>query len=94
MSNNDIGKDWIIAIANSATNGAKIYRFRGTDDEVKERLLELLHQDKKNDEETFDYGTENVESIDVTGKGYNAYAIYSEYHIDYAAKCWCDVDFV
>lgn len=94
MSNNDIGKDWIIAIANSAVNGVIICRFRGTDDEVKEKLLELLNQDKENDEEAFDYGTEDIESIDITGKEYNAYAIYSEYHIDYTAKCWCDVDFV
>lgn len=96
---NNIGEDWLIAVSGSATDGIDIYRFRGTDKEVKKKLLELLRRDKKadreeHDESTFDYGTTNLQSIEVTGTGYYAYAIYEEYHVDYVATRWCDVDFV
>lgn len=96
---NNIGEDWIIAVSSSEADGIDIYRFRGDDQEVKKKILELLRQDKKDDREnhdesTFDYGTTNLQSIEVTDTGYYAYAIYEEYHIDYVAKRWCDVDFI
>lgn len=94
MSNMDDRTDWIIAISNSAIDGVEIYRFRGTDDEVKEKLLKLLNQDKKNDEDAFDLGTDSVDNIDATSTEYNAFSIYSDYHIEYTAKRWYDVDFL
>lgn len=49
--------DWIIAIANSDSDGATIRRFFGTEDEVKILLVSLVEEDKENDEECYDYGT-------------------------------------
>ena len=82
--------DWLIAIANSAADGVAIFKFRGTKDEVKEKLLSLIKKDRSNDTENWSYGCECVEdltSLD-NGLGYewSGYATYSEYHIDYVAK--------
>lgn len=85
--------DWIIAIANSAVDGVVIYRFFGDRHEVKEKLLELLNNDKKNDVDMFEYGTESVDEVEDTGfYDLNAYATYCDYHIDYTAKEFCEID--
>lgn len=87
-------EDWIITIANTAVDGTIINRFRGSETEVKEKLLELLNNDKKNDDEMFDYGTDSVDEVEDTGTELNAYATYNDYHIDYTAKRFCEIDFI
>lgn len=81
--------DWIIAIASSAINGVVINRFFGTEEEVKALLVELATED-----ETFEYGTEDVFDIEDTGIELNAYAVCSSYRINYTAKRFCDVEFL
>lgn len=79
--------DWIIAIANSDSDGATIRRFFGTEDEVKILLVSLVEEDKENDEEGYDYGTESVDDVEADGFGrFDASATYSTYHIDYSAE--------
>lgn len=79
--------DWIIAIANSASDGIIIRRFFGTEDEVKNLLVCLVVEDKENDEDGYEYGTESSADVETDGIGrFNAYATYSDYHIDYSAE--------
>lgn len=90
--------DWIIAIANSDSDGVTIRRFFGTEDDVKSLLVSLVAEDKENDEEGYDYGTESVDEVEADGIGrFDAFATYSTYHIDYSAEeisslCFFDKD--
>ena len=90
--------DWIIAIANSDSDGVTIRLFFGTEDEVRSLLVSLVEEDKENDEEEYEYGTESVDEVasDRSGR-FDAYATYSDYHIDYSAEeisslCFFDKD--
>lgn len=79
--------DWIISIANSEGDGVTIRRFFGNEDEVKKILVDLVLEDKENDDEGFDYGTESVSDIESDRPGrFDAYGSYSSYHIDYSAE--------
>lgn len=77
--------DWIIAIANSDSDGVTIRRFFGTEDEVRSLLVSLVEEDK-----------EDEVASDRSGR-FDAYATYSDYHIDYSAEeisslCFFDKD--
>lgn len=79
--------DWIVAIANSDSDGITIRRFFGTEEDVKALLILLVEEDKQNDEDGYEYGTESTEDVEADGIGrFNAYATYSDYHIDYSAE--------
>ena len=79
--------EWIVAIGNSAISGVIILKFYGTENEVEDLLLRFINEDKERDRENFDMGTETVDDIDNNGNGeLNAYATYSDYHIEYTAK--------
>lgn len=79
--------DWIIAIANSDADGVTIRRFFGTEEEVKNLLVCLVKEDKENDEDGYDNGTESVDEVETDRIGrFDAYATYSDYHIDYSAE--------
>lgn len=84
--------DYIIAICNTASDGICMYRFRGTFEELKRKLIELVMEDKENDEDAWDYGTESVDEIDMCGSDINAYATYHDYHIDYTARAFADFE--
>lgn len=90
--------DWIIGVCNTDADGVTLYRFRGTIEETKEKLVSLVSGDRENDEENWDYGTEDVDEVQVNdnGLGYDlyAYGCYSDYHIDYSAKELAHVEFV
>ena len=89
--------DWIIGICSSGAGGVRFLRFRGTTEEAKQKLCSLVQEDRSNDIENWDYGTEEPEDVQVQdgGLGYDlyAYGCYSDYHIDYSAKEWAHVDF-
>ena len=60
---------------------------------IKRALVELALEDKGNDEESFDYGTDDVSDVVETVDGeinevteLNAYNVFSDYHIDYTAQ--------
>ena len=82
--------DWIIGISCSEAEGVRLYSFSGTISQVKEKLVSLVKEDRENDFESYDCGTEKVEEISDFSNGGNyelyAFANYSDYHIDYTAK--------
>ena len=82
--------DWIIGLCNTSADGVKIYRFRGSIEETKEKLLFLIKEDRDNDEEAWEYGSEETEDIRAEDNGFGyelyGYGCYSDYHIDYTAK--------
>lgn len=80
--------DWIIGICNSANDGVKLLRFYGTKDDVKEKLLQLVLEDRENDSENWDFGCETLEHIQDEHYGYEfyGYGCYHDYHIDYTAR--------
>ena len=82
---------WVIAIGNTEVDDIKMFYVNGDVKKVKEALVKLALEDKKNDEESFDYGTQNVSGIDedlddnnVVIK-LNAFNVFSDYHINYTA---------
>ena len=92
---NEWRNDWIIGICNSAENGVKVHRFRGSIQEAKEKLLELVNKDRAENSDTWEYGTEDAESVDaVDGLGYELYAYgnYIDHHMEYTAKEYAHVE--
>lgn len=87
-------EDWIIAIEHSGDEEIVLKRFRGSDKEVKELLLALVNQDKERDRDFYGYGTETADDVLIVDGGYNAYAVFTNYALDYTAKRWCDIDFI
>lgn len=90
--------DWIIGICNTESDGVKIYRFCGSMDEVKEKILSLVNEDRNNDEEKWDYGCESTDDIiaEDNGQGYvlYGYGCYTDYHIEYTAKEFAHVEII
>jgi hypothetical protein len=79
-------RTYIIGIANSEADGVRLYRVKGTETQVKKHLLQLVKDDKANDKDNYDYGTDTIKSIEVQSDGsLDAYAVYGDYHIDYTA---------
>ena len=75
---------WIIAIGNTEADGVRMLYAIGSVDQIKRALVELALEDKDNDEKSFDYGTEDNKTNNVTAL--NAYNVFSDYHIDYTAQ--------
>lgn len=90
--------DWIIGICNTSADGVKLFRFRGTISEVKEKLLSLIKEDQAKDKEIWDYGCENTDDIraEDNGLGYElyGYGCYADYHIDYTAIEFAHVEYL
>lgn len=85
---------WIIGIANSESERVVIQQVLGTVGEVKNHLVKLIKEDKRNDEENYDFGTDDVDDIEeyyVDNNDLNkiyqleGFATYHEYHINYTA---------
>lgn len=84
---------WIIAIGNTEADGVRMLYSIGSVDQMKRALVELALEDKGNDEESFNYGTEDISEITETIDAninevteLNAYNVFSDYHIDYTAQ--------
>ena len=84
---------WIIGICNSESDGVELRQVIGTADDIKTYLCKRLLSDKENNEDGYDYGTESIDEIYVayapdqekterTITRIEAYATYSDYHID------------
>ena len=90
--------NWIIGICNTGADGVVIYRFRGSIDEMKEKLLSLINKDRNEDSENWDYGCESIDDIraEDNGLGYElyGYGCYYDYHIDYTAKEFAHVEMI
>lgn len=84
---------WIIAIGNTEADGVRMLYAIGSVDQMKRALVELALEDKGNDKESFNYGTEDISEITETIDAninevteLNAYNVFSDYHIDYTAQ--------
>ena len=84
---------WIIAIGNTEADGVRMLYAIGSVDQIKRALVELALEDKSNDEESFNYGTEDISDVEETADSktnevtvLNAYNVFSDYHIDYTAQ--------
>ena len=81
---------WIIGICCSENDGVKLYKYTGTVKKMKKRLLRLIKEDKKNDKENWDFGSETVAELSDESNGeetcFCGYGSYSYYHIDYMAE--------
>ena len=82
---------WIIGIGGSDMDDVKTYLVSGTEEQVKQHLVNLILEDRKTIEtesgESFEYGSESIEEIDTFGGHTHFYgsAVYSESHRDYSA---------
>lgn len=84
---------WIIAIGNTESDGVRMLYAIGNVDQIKRALVELALEDKGNDEESFEYGTDDVSEVTETVDAninevteLNAYNVFFDYHIDYTAQ--------
>lgn len=85
-------KNWIIAIGSN--NADILYKFTGTVEEAKEKLMEIVIKDRVNDAVNFDYGTNDVESLtQVNGceNEFCAYNCFFSYRVDYIIKSLCEI---
>ena len=57
---------WIIAIGNTEADGVRMLYTIGSVDQIKRALVELALEDKSNDEESFNYGTEDISDVEET----------------------------
>lgn len=78
---------WIIGKCCSAEDGISFYKFTGTKTETKQKMVDMVLQDKENNLDEYDYGSESIDDIEeyldyqLEGTG-----VYSDYHIDYSAE--------
>ena len=81
---------WIIGISNAEADGVRLYNYEGTVEQIKNRLISLIKEDKKNDKENWESGSETVAEISDESNGeetcFYGYGSYSYYHIDYTAE--------
>ena len=77
----------IIAIGNTEADGVRMLYTIGSVDQIKRALVELALEDKSNDEESFNYGTEDISDVEETADSktnemtvLNVYNVFSDYH--------------
>lgn len=90
-------RDWIISVVASDTDGVvALYRFRGTSEQMKDKIIQLSRQDRENDPEGYVRGCDCRDDI----KGFNsdqelrANAVYKYYNIEYMAKDFSSIESV
>ncbi len=93
-------KKWIIGIGGSEEDCVSFHFFVGTDEQVKQKLVDLVQEDREYEEteemEEWVHGTEAVgevekRTLDKGGYAYHAYGCYENSHIDFSA---CPIEFV
>ena len=83
---NKKAKEWIVGIGGSETDNVLVYKATGSKAEIKRLLLKLVSDDRKEDEDIWDTGTEKISEIKERADGsLYAYGCYSDYHTDYTA---------
>jgi len=79
-------KDWIIGVGGSELDNVIVYKFTGTTDDAKQKLIDMVNSDREHDLDDWDFGNESVADVATFagGKLY-AYGCWRSYHIDYTA---------
>lgn len=87
---------WIIGISNAEVDGVRLYNYEGTVEQIKNRLISFIKEDRKNDKENWESGSETVAEISDESNGeetcFYGYGSYSYYHIDYTAKILTEIE--
>ena len=82
-------KYWLIGIHNSEGDSTWMYRVYGTKHQVKRHLLALVKDDRKENPEGWEFGTEKIDEItnahDSPIDGLYAVGCYGDCHYDYSA---------
>ena len=79
-------RNYIIGTSGTEFDCVVITRVYGTKKQVKEHLMKLVMEDRREAEDCFDSGTDSIDEIEVMDSGeMNAYNCFSDYHIDYTA---------
>ena len=78
-------KIWLVGIGGSNADGVVMQRISGTEAEIKELLINMVKEDKFTDPDNWDYGITSVDNVQQDGDSLYAYAVYTDYHIDYMA---------
>ena len=55
--------DWIITITSSVTDDVIYNKFKGSRDEMKAFLIDLLNKDKSINDKNFEHGTNTIEKM-------------------------------
>ena len=48
-------------------------------------MMSLIKNDRDEDSDSFDYGTERIDELEIANNEINGYNVFSNYHIDYTA---------
>ena len=99
----DSNNEWIIAIANTESNGVVLRRAYGDEAAIRRVLVGMVKEDRDRDPEKYDSGTEKPGEVDEENGVLDAGAVYTDYHIDYTAmrvhsvptvtECFVEEDF-
>lgn len=78
---------WIIGKCCSEEDGIVFYKFTGTKTETKQKMVDMVLQDKENNIDEYDYGSESIDDImEYLDYQLESTGVYSSYHIDYSAE--------
>ena len=80
-------QEWIIGASGSNWDTVRVYRFTGTVAETKQKLLDMVNNERCNLEPFSDWwgGTESVNDVTLTSSGLYAYGSWDDCHCDYTA---------
>ena len=76
---------YIVNISGSDFDTICVFRFDGTEEQVRRYLHDLVQSDRAVDPDGWDCGTENPDDVYKEGDNFYAYATYADYHINYQA---------
>ena len=80
-------QNWLIGIGGSTADDVWTSRVRGTKEQIKQHLLNLVEAEKAICPEKWEHGTEKIEEIRETSPGhFYAYACFSDTHTDISAE--------
>lgn len=90
----EIRTTWIIGI--STEDRVSLYRFFGNKEEAKEKLLDLVNEDKKGNENGWEYGCKCIDDIETVDNGVGnelyTYVVYTDIRINYTAKALAHIE--
>ena len=83
---------WIIASCCSGSEGIDFTKVNTTEAGVKDLLMRKVMEDRAEDFEIFEHGTENIEEMTIELEGIYAYNCFIDYHIDYSARRLSEIE--
>ena len=80
-------REWYIFIAYNSEGAISVSKMVATREEAQEYLMKLIMEDRVEDEETWDMGTEGVYDLNYegVGNGFSGYNTFYDYSINYIA---------